>query len=1830
MPTTTFDLSLTLRTGRAADRVDKLGRSASRTGRAFDGTQRRVDRAGKATRQYGTAAGRASRNARSAASNTTRFGTAASRAGRSLGNVARRLFAVAAVLLTISAGMAQLRSSVNVFSEFESSMAAVQAVTSATTTDMAAMTAVSRELGETTRFSASEAAAGMEFLGRAGFQTSQIVGAMPSVLNLAAAAKLDLGRAADITSNIMSAFGVSASEASRISDALAASAANANTDVGQMGEAMKFVGPVASALGISMEDAAAAVGVLSNAGLQASVAGTGLRRVLSELASPGKKAIDTLDKLGVSMSDVDPQTRSLTQIIRRLSDANLGAADAFEIFGDRGAPAILALTSQAADLERLTDKVNNSAGAARNMADVMEDNLSGEARRLRSVIESVRIEVGEALSPAIRSSIVTFREWLDVNRDAFRAGAEFAVFLSTRAVSAVAAVSGEIRQMVRALGFGSGGASGALAATRAAAQVLGQRIDTLSGFVRKLNERVETNRATLVSALRVLDSFAHRLGTVGAAWRQLRGEISSSTQLIVNLLRALPGGQAYLRLLGDLATTTAHVVAEQREAAREQDLQRRIAASFAEEVAGLAAEQDRNAEAVARAKVETEKLAEENTKARLSYLEMVIGLRNHGRQLKLIEDAYGRSAEEAEFYAKAVELGIDPTRDLTSEVERAVRLIQNLETLSELRQQLDSTIAGALDEALAVADERRGEAMLALWEAESAKLAEEARAAAETVVAVTDKELSDMGADLGDKVGQDLRRRWTRTTQFLVTDWGSAVGKMVRSGELEWERLTDAMVDTFFDAVDRMVQRWLQTQFEDKAVNIGGGGGGSSFGSSAAWLPFAVAVGGYLFSQQRQAQRDSQRFGAGASTGGNINALTTSPIAPGTSQQVRELTDAVERAVRTTLDAMGALAGEIPQLGVQVRNDGREFVAEVGGIAVGAFETFEQALSAAVQAGFQQGQFDGLGENVRRALEQGASSLEEFQERLAAALELDLGSLTAFERQAFDLQRVWAATLRQTADFGASAVSQYGEMLRELEALAASASSEDEVRTVQQLYSQLEQQRQAEIEQIQRLIAEMQRTGAAGGGLGGALGGAGRQLDGMANSATLLGDVAAKASGDLGALGDATFQLGHLAGLSLEQLERRLRELQAVTIPSAPPPTPAGGGGGSTRESERRTLIETLEQIERSALSDVNRSLVELESRFQEMRQTAQETGVSLERVAEARMIELQALRQQLVTDPISEFLGDAFHNSEFENQAQSIRDRFEEIRQANEALLDQEDELFTARWKINLAEQRALEQLAEQVITGLGLPMEQAQARVDRWAESIDLLQRMLDDGVISAERFGEVMAQAMQMADAELLGLTAGILDQMGASQQAAEFRARLEEANFHLQVAQLNFLYQQYLELGLISDEVAENLAETLAFINNPDNWPDFSAPPPPPPPPPPPTASGPDIDSVRQRLEDQIEAWERLPLGDVTREALSLTDQLEEMRDAAREAGLSTAALDRAFRTAVSTFVDDVLGPFEDLNLSPLERELRDLEAHFEDIRAAFAEVGATAADWQRLADAQNAAFADFWQRATEPLRGLLDELRANDPRQTSEQAFTSAQQSFRDLAARARAGDLEALQQLEQAGRNLIAQGDAFLSGGVGSLALRDEIMQTLEDLTGEGLNPDDISDPVRDEVRAGNDILYDIRELLGGRGRPRADIAGRSGTRRPVGRPPAGSGLDFAEPARERSFEQRSAQIAERERLGGDLAMVARELASGRQDDEHGRAAIEALARELAAQARREEQERETDRNRGKNTTNAHLEQRGEVVGLLHRLVRQNEELMREQRLSREIAGGPG
>ncbi len=300
---------------------------------------------------------------------------------------------------------------VHTAAQFEQSMARVRAVTGATAMEFDMLRKSAADMGATTVFSASQAAEAQSFLAMAGFKSQQIIAALPGVLNLAAAGQMDLARTADIASNILTGFGLSAEQTDRVVDVMAKTMTTANTDIGQLGYAMKQVAPTAKTLGMSIEETAAAVAKLSDAGIQGESAGTALRAILLSIIDPSTEAGKMMDKLGISIKDTRGELLPFADVIgnfetafSRLTDAQKGQV-ASTIVGREATSAFLELISKGKDaLSSYTDELRNAAGTAQNIADIQNDTLNGAIKQFQSALEAASITVGDNFAPAVRAA----------------------------------------------------------------------------------------------------------------------------------------------------------------------------------------------------------------------------------------------------------------------------------------------------------------------------------------------------------------------------------------------------------------------------------------------------------------------------------------------------------------------------------------------------------------------------------------------------------------------------------------------------------------------------------------------------------------------------------------------------------------------------------------------------------------------------------------------------------------------------------------------------------------------------------------------------------------------------------------------------------------------------------------------------------------------------------------------------------------------------------------------------------------------------------------------------------------------------------------------------------------------------------------------------------------------------------------------------------------------------------------------------------------------------------------------------------------------------------
>lgn len=342
---------------------------------------------------------------------------------------------------TIAAGGIGLGTSIKTYSEYEKGLSNVKAVTNATASQMKQLDAAAKQYGSTTAWSARHVTQAEELLGQAGFSVEETISALPGLLNLASAGDLDLAAATDIASGTLRAFNLNAKDSSHVADVLALSASATNSDVTDLGETMKYVAPVSQALGISLEDTAAASGLLSNANIKGSQAGTVLRQTMARLASPTKEASDVMKKYGINAFDANGNMKPLSSVVDNLN-SSLGKltsqqrADVIStIFGTESMSGVLALMNQGGkSVGDLSKQLKDANGAAQKMSDTKLDNLQGQWIKLKAAVEHMQITLGEKLAPyakqfvtwltgkmpAITDGVVKFVDYLSKNTETIK------------------------------------------------------------------------------------------------------------------------------------------------------------------------------------------------------------------------------------------------------------------------------------------------------------------------------------------------------------------------------------------------------------------------------------------------------------------------------------------------------------------------------------------------------------------------------------------------------------------------------------------------------------------------------------------------------------------------------------------------------------------------------------------------------------------------------------------------------------------------------------------------------------------------------------------------------------------------------------------------------------------------------------------------------------------------------------------------------------------------------------------------------------------------------------------------------------------------------------------------------------------------------------------------------------------------------------------------------------------------------------------------------------------------------------------------------------------
>lgn len=356
---------------------------------------------------------------------------------------------------------------VAVTARFESSMSEVQAISGATGDDLKKLGDKAKEMGAKTKFSASESAQAFKYMALAGWETEDMLNGIEGVMNLAAASGEDLASVSDIVTDSLTAFGLTAKDSTHFADVLAKTMASSNTDVAGLGEAFKYVAPVAGAFGYSVEDVSVALGTMANAGIKGSSMGTALRQALVQLTSPSEKAATYMDKFGISLYDSQGNTKDLMTVMKDLrgtfsmtqvdvekataaaekgdaawaeyaNSLNLPANEQekltalTEMFGARAMPAMLSIIQASdEDFNKLSNNIANADGAAQEMAETMLDNLPGAITIAKSAMEGLGIRIGEVMTPSLTKIIKKFTDFVGGLTEASDGTVKFVVVLGT-------------------------------------------------------------------------------------------------------------------------------------------------------------------------------------------------------------------------------------------------------------------------------------------------------------------------------------------------------------------------------------------------------------------------------------------------------------------------------------------------------------------------------------------------------------------------------------------------------------------------------------------------------------------------------------------------------------------------------------------------------------------------------------------------------------------------------------------------------------------------------------------------------------------------------------------------------------------------------------------------------------------------------------------------------------------------------------------------------------------------------------------------------------------------------------------------------------------------------------------------------------------------------------------------------------------------------------------------------------------------------------------------------------------------------------------------------
>ena len=467
-------------------------------------------------------------------------------AGEVMQNVGDKISGAGEKLLPVTGGITALgTAAVKTGADFDAAMSKVAAVSGATGDDLQALRDKAREMGSQTKFSASEAAEAMNYMAMAGWKTEDMLSGIEGVMNLAAASGEDLATTSDIVTDALTAFGLTAADSAHFADVLAAASSNANTNVSMMGETFKYAAPVAGSLGFSVEDTAEAIGLMANAGIKSTQAGTSLRSIMTALAGDVKFCGESIGEVEIQTTNADGSMRELSDILAdcRVAFAGLSeseqASAAQALVGKNAMSGFLALMNAApADIEKLSGAISDCDGTSLSMAETMQDNLAGQLTILKSQLEELAISFSDILMPAIRSIVSHIQGLVDKLNQLDPQTKETIV--------KIALVAAALGPLLIIIGKTISGVGSVLSLVSKAPAAIGAVKGGITAVTGALGVSMGTILAVVAAIAALVAAFMHLWKTnenfknnILGIWEQIKSTFSGLTQGITDRINAL-------------------------------------------------------------------------------------------------------------------------------------------------------------------------------------------------------------------------------------------------------------------------------------------------------------------------------------------------------------------------------------------------------------------------------------------------------------------------------------------------------------------------------------------------------------------------------------------------------------------------------------------------------------------------------------------------------------------------------------------------------------------------------------------------------------------------------------------------------------------------------------------------------------------------------------------------------------------------------------------------------------------------------------------------------------------------------------------------------------------------------------------------------------------------------------------------------------------------------------------------------------------------------------------------------------------------------------------